>query len=130
MSLTALAILKANSNPAIAGKTDDELNVAIQLARPEVSKAAYGGLYQQALAYLVAHDLVMEKQADANSTGAAAGQVLVERQIGKRREKYSGSVGQGQGDVDPRSDEGLQGTSFGKKFMRLRNQVAVGWVTN
>lgn len=123
---SALQIMKGINNAVIAAKTDEELSELIELAKPEVSAKAYGSLYSKALANLAAHDLLVE---EASSSATSGGQTVVERQVGKRRVKYGGAVQQSNQNLDPRSDEGLSRTVYGQRFMRMRSQVAVGFVS-
>lgn len=124
---TALQIMKGVNNAVIAAKTDEELNEVIELAKPEVSAKAFGALYNKALASLAIHDLLVE---EASSSATSGGQTVSERQVGKRRVKYGGSTQQSSQNFDPRSDEGLSRTIYGQRFMRLRSQVAVGFVSS
>lgn len=128
-SYSALQILQSFNNTALQALSTSALQMAVDLASSEVSSAAYGtgNLRNKAIANLAAHNLLSE---DATSSSNNGGQQVVEKQIGKRRIKYSGATRTSQGNLDPNSDEGLQNTIYGQRFMRIRNSVAVGMMTS
>ncbi len=129
MALTPLQILQGFNNAALQALTTEQLTAAIELATPEVAKAAYGVMWAAQVADLAAHDLVSEIDASGASSGGGGGtgQPIAEVAVGKRRVRYSTVTTTYT--LDPRSDEGLQRTVYGQRFIRRRAQCAVGGLT-
>lgn len=124
--MSALTILQGFNNATIAALSESELNAALALAAFEVAEAAYGDMTNHAIASLAAHDLICEA---GTASASDNGQTIAEKQVGKRRVRYSSYYQQASSKVDPRSDEGLDRTIYGQRFKRMRNQVAVGCVS-
>lgn len=123
---TPLLILQGYNNAGLQALTEQQLQTAIAMATPEVSRDAYGQMWAFQVADLAAHDLVSEISAESGG-GSGAGQPVAERATGKRRVKYA-TVSTSY-TLDPRSDEGLQTTIYGKRFVRRRSQVAISGLT-
>jgi len=121
-----LTILQGYNNAALQALSEGELSGAVSMAQLEVDAPAYGPMWAYQVADLAAHDLLSEIQADSGGS-AGGGQTISEVTVGKRRVKYgsSGAVYQ----VDPRSDEGLQLTMYGRRFLRRRRQVSLSMLT-
>lgn len=124
---TALSILQGYNNAILQALSESELQSALDLVEHEVSSYAYGNLTNQARASLAAHDLICEA-----STASASdnGQTIAEKQVGKRRVRYSSYYQQASSRIDPRSDEGLDRTIYGQRFKRVRNQVSIGFFSS
>lgn len=55
--------------PEFQNKTEDELRAWIEIAEPHISESRFGGLYPQAMAYLVAHKMLLNAQASGQEEG-------------------------------------------------------------
>ena len=126
MALTPLQILQGYNNTALQALTTEQLTAAIELATPEVARAAYGNLWAAQVADLAAHDLISEIDMASPGSGGSS-QPVAEVAVGKRRVRYSTVTTTYT--LDPRSDEGLQRTIYGQRFIRRRAQCAVGGLT-
>lgn len=122
---TALSILQGFNNDYLQGLSEGALTTALEAAWEEVSVDAYGATANRAAACLAAHDLLMENIANSSSSGAS-GQALqvLEKQVGKRREKYAASSSASS--TGTYSDSELDQTLYGQRFKRLRSQVSFG----
>lgn len=124
---SALSILQGFNNQTLQALSAPELQAALDLVESEVSSYAYGKTTNQARANLAAHDLICEAGTASSSDN---GQTIAEKQVGKRRVRYSSYYQQASSKVDPRSDEGLDRTIYGQRFKRLRSQVSIGFFTS
>jgi hypothetical protein len=121
----AIDYLNAITNATIQARSS-EFETLIDMVKPEVSLKAYGKLYQQQIADLVAHDILTEAaEASDPSGGQAGGNAVSEIVVGPRRIKY-GSQSSSR-NVDPRSDEGLNRTMYGRRFLRRRSECSIGF---
>ena len=125
--MTPLQILQGYSNVTLQGLDEPALQAAIDSAALECSRAAYGSMWPHQVADLAAHDLLSEAFTSGSGGGDGSGQAVSERAIGKRRVRY-GQAGATY-IIDPRSDEGLQRTIYGQRFMRRRSQVSISALT-
>ena len=102
--------------PAYADKGDDEILALAELFAPEISKKRLGSLYEQALAYRIAHhfawqDLIAEGGATA---GAAVGGQIVEEKEGDLSRVYGRPASSDAGGLN-----GLERTAYGQEYLRI-----------
>lgn len=124
--MSALTIIQGFNNATLQALSESELNAALALAAFEVSVGAYGNMADHAIACLAAHDLICEA---GTASAFDNGQTIAEKQVGKRRVRYSSYYQQASSRIDPRSDEGLDRTIYGQRFKRMRSQVSIGCVS-
>lgn len=108
--------------PEYVAKTDDQVNIMLELAKPHVSTERFGSFYAQALAYYAAHLFSSQAQVQAyGSTSAAvtAGAVTSEREGDLQR-----SYAQGAKDITP-----LDRTSYGQEFKALAKRCVIPALT-
>lgn len=107
MSLTIEEILDA-----IAPQIPDDARRAtfVTLAKQEVSVTAWGDLYEQAVANLVAHKITLSPVA---SGGGAALGAFKKKKSGEEELEWHNSAAS--------SADGLSSTSYGQEYLRLRD---------
>jgi len=108
-------------NATLAALTDNQRTDAINDAKSEVSSEAFGANYEIALALLAAENVINAVAVSAAGSSGQVGQVL-EQQDGDVRVKYAQTTSTSSGGAN----DGEFLTVFGKKFARLRDQVAIG----
>lgn len=120
--MTAIEIIRLVA-PEFAGTSDEVLNQWIEVVRPMVSKKQFGKLYEQGLAYLVAHKMKMAGLGD-NPLGDL-GTVGVGFAIGSVSEGGSSiSFGASQSS-NLVADAELGLTRYGVEFLQIRRSVIV-----
>ena len=97
----------------------------IALAREQIGTLAFGGaesddgLFAQALAWLSAHMMASNFAASASALGGSGG-TPAELRAGKWSIRYQ----QGAASASADSDAALNGTAYGREYLRLRGLVA------
>jgi hypothetical protein len=87
----------------------------IEMAENEVNENIFGTLYNQAVAYLVAHNFTISQ---GSSTSSISGGGIKRKKAGQEELEYhSPSSSSGSG--------GLGLTSYGQKFLELKMQVTM-----
>lgn len=116
--------------PDLSEVDDKTILMLIDLHRPYVWKKRFGDLYEQALAYLVAHQAALYRMAESAGSSNAmlvSGPITSEHE-GDLSRSYgsasSGSIG-GSGKNTGTYDR----TIYGMKFLELRNMCVIGAVT-
>lgn len=110
--------------PEFAAKTDEQVNIKIELAKPHVSASRFGSLYEQAVAYYAAHLFAIDVLVQTGgSTGAAliAGTLTGERE-GDLQRQYA----QYMNDKKPSP---LDRTYYGQEFQVLAKKRVVPVLT-
>jgi hypothetical protein len=120
--MDALATFRALI-PEFAAKTDDEVNVILELAKPHVT-VRFGSFYEQALAYHAAHlfainTLVAEK--GSTNAGLTAGEVISEKEGDL-------SISYAQQQTITKTDL-MDKTYYGKEFKALAKKCIVPVMT-
>ena len=92
--------------PAL-NKTDDELQVWIDMAKPFVGQGVWGSKYETGVAYMAAHLATVSMRGDKGT--------LSSKTVGSVSESYANH-----------GTEALASTSFGATFLGLRKTVSIG----
>lgn len=112
--LTTLQLITSGDS-IFSGVSEDVLQDWIALAVAELSATAWGVLYTQAVAYLAAHKYASGPGASASS-GSLGGSVAERRARNWSIRYNSPPAGAG-------SDGGMDTTSYGREFLRLRGNL-------
>ena len=109
--------------PDLADAKEDMIIAMRNLCEPMLNKERFGDLYDQALAYLVAHRLAyinVIAENGAGSSAATAGSLVSEKE-GDLARSYSSSGGS--------YIDNLDKTAYGMEFKRIRDMCIVSIVT-
>lgn len=117
--------------PELSDTTDAMILAMRKLCLPMISQCRFGDLYDQALAYLVAHRLTYQNMiaagGGAGSAGVVAGNVVSEKE-GDLQRSYGSSGSSGNGSGSGYTDT-LDKTAYGLEFKRIRDMVIVTAMT-
>lgn len=120
--MTAIEIIRLVA-PEFSEVDDTVISKWVEIVKPMVSQKRFGGLYEQALAYLVCHKLKMAGNG-ANSLGEL-GTIGIGFSIGSFSEGgTSVSFGAGQSS-NLATDAELALTAYGLQFLSLRRLVII-----
>lgn len=112
--------------PDLADAKEDMIIAMRNLCEPMVNKERFGDLYDQALAYLVAHRLAyinVIAENGAGSSAATAGSLVSEKEGDLARSYSSSGIGTGS------YIDNLDKTAYGMEFKRIRDMCIVSIVT-
>ena len=112
--------------PDLADAKEDMIIAMRNLCEPMLNKERFGDLYDQALAYLVAHRLAyinVIAENGAGSSAAPAGSLVSEKEGDLARSYSSSGVGTGS------YIDNLDKTAYGMEFKRIRDMCIVSIVT-
>lgn len=115
--------------PDLQSATDDVVLAMRNIVAPTISKSKFGDLYEQALAYLIAHKLTVQNI--ISEQGAAATELTAGGIISEKEGDLSRSYGSKQSNVAGGSCymDSLQKTAYGQEFLNIRNMRIVSAAT-
>ena len=97
--------------PEFKTKSNEEIQVFLDLALLKLDEEAWGSKYKYGVAYLAAHMLTM-------SARAGVGGAVIREQVGEISQAYSSPTS------DAKHDQYLA-TSYGAEYLSLRNSVII-----
>lgn len=99
-----------------------ELELWIEFVKPMVSKKLFGDLYEQAVAYLVCHNLKMNGAGSAGAFGVPVADMLMGGSVSEGGVSVSFGTNQSM-NLQPDAEYAL--TLYGLKYLDLRRRVIV-----
>lgn len=99
--------------------SDDEILNMLKLTVPMVSKKRFGNLYEQALVYLVAHRLTVQKVIDSLDGGAMSSVLTAGDVVSEKEGDLQRSYGTRTSSVST-DDDLLKKTAYGLEYLRIR----------
>lgn len=142
-SITALDALKQIAASITTGKTDDELDLYIELATYQVSYGVFGDLYKPAIVYLAAHFIALDDRANSAGPGAGAGGAagpLTGERAGQVQRNYGFQMAGSANGGTAMQAYGYDSTIWGQRFLMMRasragtkplgtaDLAAIGWL--
>lgn len=115
--------------PDLQDVTDTMVLAMRDIVAPTISVSKFGDLYDQALAYLIAHKLTVQKI--ISEQGATATELTAGGIVSEKEGDLSRSYGSKQSNVAGGSCyiDSLQKTVYGQEFLNIRNMRIVSAAT-
>lgn len=108
--------------PAFRGVPGRDIQRWLDRADPYFDVSRWDALYQDGLAYWVAHKLVVEGTSQGLPEVPVIGGLAVSKKVGTEEIRYSEKA------LQAVMEEPMTATSFGREYLSLRDQVGAGAV--